>query len=140
MPSFDYKYGDYRLRLANSMKSRFNACLTLKLSIIYLRLVFYCFDQLIAQVADADGVKVFKFSRWRQGGVVLADVMEKYRSVDAELNVLPYCTQFIPMDVITHPVHQSIIYHPSLLPLHRGASAINWLDTCLWLTLSHHSY
>ncbi|XP_036025615.1 mitochondrial 10-formyltetrahydrofolate dehydrogenase isoform X2 [Onychomys torridus] len=34
--------------------------------------------------------------------------------------------QFIPMDVIDSPKHGSIIYHPSLLPRHRGASAINW--------------
>uniref|UniRef100_A0A8C2EKA9 Aldehyde dehydrogenase 1 family, member L1 n=1 Tax=Cyprinus carpio TaxID=7962 RepID=A0A8C2EKA9_CYPCA len=30
------------------------------------------------------------------------------------------------MEVIDHPTHGSIIYHPSLLPRHRGASAINW--------------
>ncbi|XP_036025616.1 mitochondrial 10-formyltetrahydrofolate dehydrogenase isoform X3 [Onychomys torridus] len=30
------------------------------------------------------------------------------------------------MDVIDSPKHGSIIYHPSLLPRHRGASAINW--------------
>lgn len=28
--------------------------------------------------------------------------------------------------VINHPQHKSICYHPSLLPRHRGASAINW--------------
>ena len=39
---------------------------------------------------------------------------------------MPFCSQFIPMEVVTHPKHQSIIYHPSILPLHRGASAINW--------------
>ncbi|XP_041111112.1 mitochondrial 10-formyltetrahydrofolate dehydrogenase-like isoform X2 [Polyodon spathula] len=30
------------------------------------------------------------------------------------------------MNVIDHPKHGSIIYHPSILPAHRGASAINW--------------
>uniref|UniRef100_A0A8C5GJM9 10-formyltetrahydrofolate dehydrogenase n=1 Tax=Gouania willdenowi TaxID=441366 RepID=A0A8C5GJM9_GOUWI len=30
------------------------------------------------------------------------------------------------MNIIDHPKHGSIIYHPSILPLHRGASAINW--------------
>uniref|UniRef100_A0A667WSA2 10-formyltetrahydrofolate dehydrogenase n=1 Tax=Myripristis murdjan TaxID=586833 RepID=A0A667WSA2_9TELE len=33
------------------------------------------------------------------------------------LNVMPFCSQFIPMEVIDHPKHGSIIYHPSLLPL-----------------------
>ena len=53
-------------------------------------------------------------------------VLEKYKAIEADLNVLPFCTQFIPMDVINHPKHGSIIYHPSILPRHRGASAINW--------------
>lgn len=30
------------------------------------------------------------------------------------------------MEVINHPRHRSICYHPSLLPRHRGASAISW--------------
>ncbi|MEO2002973.1 MAG: amidase family protein, partial [Candidatus Poribacteria bacterium] len=53
-------------------------------------------------------------------------MLDAYKSVGAELNVLPYCSQFIPMEVIGHPKHKSICYHPSILPLHRGASAINW--------------
>lgn len=80
----------------------------------------------LALVASGDGVKVFKFSKWRNKGVILPEVMEAYKSVGAELNVLPFCTQFIPMDVINFPKHKSICYHPSLLPRHRGASAINW--------------
>lgn len=80
----------------------------------------------LAKEADKAGVKVFKFQRWRLKNEVIPEVLEQYKSVGAELNVLPFCTQFIPMEVITHPKHQSIIYHPSLLPRHRGASAINW--------------
>ncbi|XP_074644425.1 cytosolic 10-formyltetrahydrofolate dehydrogenase-like isoform X2 [Tubulanus polymorphus] len=80
----------------------------------------------LAQAAEQDGIKVFKYPRWRQKGKVLPKVFEEYKSVNADLNILPYCTQFIPMDVINHPKKQSIIYHPSILPKHRGASAINW--------------
>lgn len=80
----------------------------------------------LAVAAQQDGVKVFKFARWRNKGVILPEVWEQYQSVDAELNVMPYCSQFIPMEVIMKPKHQSIIYHPSILPRHRGASAINW--------------
>lgn len=58
--------------------------------------------------------------------MALPEVLEQYSSVGAELNVLPFCSQFIPMEVITAPKHQSICYHPSLLPRHRGASSINW--------------
>nr|XP_040147450.1 cytosolic 10-formyltetrahydrofolate dehydrogenase [Ictidomys tridecemlineatus] len=76
--------------------------------------------------AEKDGVPVFKFPRWRSRGQALPDVVAKYQALGAELNVLPFCSQFIPMEVISAPRHGSIIYHPSLLPRHRGASAINW--------------
>ncbi|XP_048212731.1 mitochondrial 10-formyltetrahydrofolate dehydrogenase isoform X1 [Perognathus longimembris pacificus] len=80
----------------------------------------------LALAAEKDGTPVFKFPRWRVKGKPIKEVVEAYRSVGAELNVLPFCTQFIPMDVIDSPRHGSIIYHPSILPKHRGASAINW--------------
>ncbi|XP_047598580.1 cytosolic 10-formyltetrahydrofolate dehydrogenase isoform X2 [Lutra lutra] len=76
--------------------------------------------------AEKDGVPVFKLSRWRAKGQTLPDVVAKYQALGAELNVLPFCSQFIPMEIINAPRHGSIIYHPSLLPRHRGASAINW--------------
>ncbi len=53
-------------------------------------------------------------------------MLEAYKSVGATLNVMPYCSQFIPIEVINHPKHKSICYHPSILPRHRGASAISW--------------
>jgi formyltetrahydrofolate dehydrogenase len=80
----------------------------------------------LAEAAQADGVPLFKVERWRRQGEVVHEVFEKYRSVNAELNVLPFCTQFIPMSVVRHPLHDSIVYHPSILPRHRGGSAINW--------------
>uniref|UniRef100_A0A4W5LED0 10-formyltetrahydrofolate dehydrogenase n=1 Tax=Hucho hucho TaxID=62062 RepID=A0A4W5LED0_9TELE len=80
----------------------------------------------LAVVAEKDGTPVFKFPRWRIKGKPIPEVVEAYKAVGAELNVMPFCSQFIPMNVIDHPAHGSIIYHPSILPLHRGASAINW--------------
>ncbi|XP_049954308.1 cytosolic 10-formyltetrahydrofolate dehydrogenase [Schistocerca serialis cubense] len=80
----------------------------------------------LASTAAADKTPVFKVKAWRKGGQPLAEIVNKYKSVDADLNVLPFCSQFIPMDVINHPDHKSICYHPSLLPKHRGVSAINW--------------
>jgi len=53
-------------------------------------------------------------------------VFEQYKSCGAELNVLAFVTQLIPMEVCNYAKHGSIVYHPSLLPAHRGASAINW--------------
>lgn len=59
-------------------------------------------------------------------GQAIPEVVDQYTKTGAELNVLPFCSQFIPMEVINRPKHGSIIYHPSLLPRHRGASSINW--------------
>lgn len=83
-------------------------------------------EDLAASVAAADGTPVFKIKSWRRQGSVIPEVLEQYRSVDADLNVLPFCTQFIPMEVINHPKHKSICYHPSILPRHRGVSSISW--------------
>ncbi|XP_051809873.1 mitochondrial 10-formyltetrahydrofolate dehydrogenase [Acanthochromis polyacanthus] len=80
----------------------------------------------LAVAAEKDGTPVFKFPRWRVKGKPIPEVVDTYKAVGAELNVMPFCSQFIPMNVIDSPKHGSIIYHPSILPLHRGASAINW--------------
>lgn len=52
-----------------------------------------------ATVAASDGVKVFKFKSWRKKGVALPEVLDQYMSIDPELNVMPFCSQFIPMEV-----------------------------------------
>ena len=54
------------------------------------------------------------------------DFMQTYADLGAELNVLAFVTVIIPERVLDLPPHGSIQYHPSLLPLHRGRSAINW--------------
>ncbi|CAG0903611.1 unnamed protein product, partial [Darwinula stevensoni] len=80
----------------------------------------------LATIAAKDGIPVFKLKAWRQKGKIIPEVFEKYKSVSPDLNVLPFCSQYIPMEVITYPKHQTICYHPSILPRHRGASSINW--------------
>ncbi|KAH8238906.1 hypothetical protein KR038_006193, partial [Drosophila bunnanda] len=83
-------------------------------------------EDILATTATAHKIPVFKFASWRRKGVVLPEVLEQYKSVGATLNVLPYCSQFIPMEVIDGAPLGSICYHPSILPRHRGASAISW--------------
>ncbi|XP_046609380.1 cytosolic 10-formyltetrahydrofolate dehydrogenase isoform X1 [Neodiprion virginianus] len=80
----------------------------------------------LAAIAKADNTPVFKIKAWRSKGVTLPEVLDIYKGLDIDLNVLPFCSQFIPMEVINHPRYQSICYHPSILPRHRGASAISW--------------
>jgi methionyl-tRNA formyltransferase len=43
-----------------------------------------------------------------------------------DLMVMAFVTLFVPEPVLHTPTHGSIQYHPSLLPRHRGPSAINW--------------
>lgn len=85
---------------------------------------------IVAKAAHELDIPLFKIKAWRKQGKPLPEVLEQYRSVRADLNVLPYCSQFIPMEVINYPRFQSICYHPSLLPRHRGASSINWTLIC----------
>eukprot|EP00088_Acartia_fossae_P053331 TRINITY_DN6060_c0_g1_i13.p1 TRINITY_DN6060_c0_g1~~TRINITY_DN6060_c0_g1_i13.p1 ORF type:complete len:901 (-),score=295.69 TRINITY_DN6060_c0_g1_i13:194-2896(-) len=80
----------------------------------------------VAIAGEKDGIPVFKLKSWRRKGEAIPEVLEQYKSVGADLNVMPYCSQFIPMEVLNYPKHKSICYHPSILPRHRGASAISW--------------
>ncbi|XP_003403088.1 cytosolic 10-formyltetrahydrofolate dehydrogenase isoform X2 [Bombus terrestris] len=80
----------------------------------------------LATAANADNTPVFKIKSWRSKGMPLPEILEMYKGIEVDLNVLPFCSQFIPMEVINHPRHRSICYHPSILPRHRGASAISW--------------
>ncbi|XP_044260875.1 cytosolic 10-formyltetrahydrofolate dehydrogenase isoform X2 [Tribolium madens] len=84
----------------------------------------------LAKVAREYDIPLFKVKAWRKSGTPLPEVLANYRSVNADLNVLPYCSQFIPMEVINYPRLKTICYHPSLLPRHRGASSINWTLIC----------
>lgn len=84
----------------------------------------------LAKVAFENDIPVFKIKAWRKAGKPLPEILDLYKSVNADLNVLPYCSQFIPMEVINYPRFKSICYHPSLLPKHRGASSINWTLIC----------
>ena len=54
------------------------------------------------------------------------DVWEAYRALEPDLCVMAYVTRFVPEDFLDIPSHGTIQYHPSLLPLHRGPSSINW--------------
>jgi methionyl-tRNA formyltransferase len=54
------------------------------------------------------------------------EARETVTSLHADLGVMAYVTQFVPQSICTLPKHGTIQFHPSLLPLHRGPSAINW--------------
>jgi methionyl-tRNA formyltransferase len=51
---------------------------------------------------------------------------EQFRALEADLIVMAFVTMIVPERILYAPRFKSICFHPSLLPRHRGASAINW--------------
>jgi len=54
------------------------------------------------------------------------EAKDALRSLAADIGIMAYVLQFAPQDFVTIPRRGTIQYHPSLLPLHRGPSSINW--------------
>ncbi len=54
------------------------------------------------------------------------EALELVRSFRSDLCVMAYVTLLVPRRVLDAPRLGTIQYHPSLLPLHRGPSSINW--------------
>ena len=53
-------------------------------------------------------------------------VFSEHNELKPDLTVMVFVTDIIPARFFETPTHGTINYHPSLLPRHRGASAINW--------------
>ena len=53
-------------------------------------------------------------------------VLDEMRAFKADLCVMAYVVIFVPAEARDIPTYGSICFHPSLLPLHRGPSSINW--------------
>ena len=54
------------------------------------------------------------------------EAFAQFRAIEADLLVMAFVTLIVPERILYAPRHKSICFHPSLLPRHRGASAINW--------------
>ena len=54
------------------------------------------------------------------------DVWAQMSALKPDLCVMAFVTKFVPSDCLSIPRLGTIQYHPSLLPRHRGPSAINW--------------
>lgn len=52
--------------------------------------------------------------------------LERLASYDADLMVMAFVNVFVPEGARGTPRLGAICFHPSLLPLHRGPSAVNW--------------
>ncbi|MCX5837888.1 MAG: methionyl-tRNA formyltransferase [Deltaproteobacteria bacterium] len=54
------------------------------------------------------------------------ETLEAFRATNPDLLIMAFVTDIIPLSFVTVPTQGTICYHPSLLPRHRGGSAINW--------------
>ena len=79
----------------------------------------------LAQAARDAGIALHQPRRWQRKGVLDDEAIAQYEATDPELNVMAFVTQIIPSRVLEHPPLKTIQYHPSILPKHRGRSAIN---------------
>jgi len=67
------------------------------------------------------GVPVFQPRSMR-----VPEIYEEYTRLKPDLNVMAFVTSILPDSILNYPKMGTIQYHPSLLPKHRGGSAINW--------------
>ena len=75
----------------------------------------------LKESAQQHGVPVFQPQRMRDPGVY-----DKFVELAPDLGVMAFVTDIVPQSILDCPRLGTIQYHPSLLPRHRGRSAINW--------------
>jgi methionyl-tRNA formyltransferase len=75
--------------------------------------------------AEQRGVPVHQFAKLTDPAA-----LEAMRGASVEIGVMAYVTQFVPQDFCNIPKFGTIQFHPSLLPLHRGASSMSWSIIC----------
>lgn len=88
----------------------------------------------LKEAALEAGAPVFQPKRMKD-----PEAYEQMKKLAPDLAILAFVTDIVPGRVLELPRLGSICYHPSILPRHRGASAINWAvidgDTRTGLTI-----
>ena len=54
------------------------------------------------------------------------DVLDAYAATKPDLGIMAFVTHILPRRVLDLPALGTVQYHPSLLPRHRGISAMHW--------------
>jgi methionyl-tRNA formyltransferase len=80
----------------------------------------------LAEEAQRRGLHLVRHARYRRRGEAIPELVTEHRALGAELNVLPYTTVILPVEIVEAPRLGSLCFHPSLLPRYRGGSAIPW--------------
>ena len=88
----------------------------------------------MASTAQHANLALYRPEKMKEAGV-----REAFLDLSPDLVILAFVTDIIPEVLLDIPSFGTICYHPSLLPRHRGASAINWAviqgDTQTGLTI-----
>jgi methionyl-tRNA formyltransferase len=71
--------------------------------------------------AQEKGVKVFQFASLKSD-----EAKNALKDLNVDIGIMAFVLQFAPQDFVNIPKKGTIQYHPSLLPLYRGPSSINW--------------
>lgn len=75
----------------------------------------------LAELAREKGLPLHQPASWKT-----PEALELMQSFDADVCMMAYVLLFVPEAVRDAPRYGTFQYHPSLLPLHRGPSSINW--------------
>ncbi len=75
----------------------------------------------VKELALEKGLPVYQPDSWKT-----PEALELMQSFDADVCIMAYVLLFVPEAVLDAPRLGSFQYHPSLLPMHRGPSSINW--------------
>src|SRR5262245_42667377 len=72
-------------------------------------------------MADEQRLQLFQFPSYST-----PEAHNALRDLDVDIGVMAYVLIFAPQAFVNLPRYGMIQFHPSLLPLHRGPSAISW--------------
>lgn len=75
----------------------------------------------LKELADENGIPFHQPRRMKNAGVY-----ESIASYKPDLGVMAFVSDIVPLAILDCPKLGTIMYHPSLLPKHRGGSALNW--------------
>ena len=75
----------------------------------------------LAEFAEEKGLPLHQPKSWKT-----PEADELIRSFNADICLMAYVLLFVPENIRNAPKYGTFQYHPSLLPLHRGPSSINW--------------
>ena len=75
----------------------------------------------LALFAREKGLPVHQPNSWKT-----PEALKLMESFDADICMMAYVLMFVPQEVRDAPKYGTFQYHPSLCPVHRGPSSINW--------------